>query len=166
MEHVDELISAYLDNELTEAERVLVELHIGTCKECRALVEDFLAMKSQLFTVYQSIEIPDNLEQRVLASLEQKPKTTTRRYTVVPWVLTGSAVTLLLLFMVSLSPLATLSIGLFSSLVTIMVSVLQVVPVFAASLPSLFIGIAGVTVFLLFLLIWSLRRFLLIKIPG
>lgn len=68
--------------------------------------------------------------------------------------------------MVSLSPLATLSIGLFSSLVTIMVSVLQVVPVFAASLPSLFIGIAGATVFLLFLLIWSLRRFLLMKIPG
>src|SRR5204862_6291580 len=34
--HLDDLLSAYLDGEVTDAERTEVEAHLATCSECRS----------------------------------------------------------------------------------------------------------------------------------
>src|SRR5205823_5586668 len=39
-EHPDELLSAYLDDELTVAERAYVDDHVATCPSCRAALEE------------------------------------------------------------------------------------------------------------------------------
>ncbi len=40
-EHVEDLLSAYLDNALTQEEQAAVELHLQTCSACNAVLADF-----------------------------------------------------------------------------------------------------------------------------
>ena len=40
-EHVEELLSAYLDNALTPQERVVVQEHTSTCSTCREILADY-----------------------------------------------------------------------------------------------------------------------------
>ncbi|ERI07472.1 anti-sigma factor family protein [Aneurinibacillus aneurinilyticus] len=160
MKHMEEMISAYIDDELTDAERRLVETHINKCKECKKLVEDLSMMKNQVFTTYQSIEIPDNMEQYFLSSIEQK---TQRGKNKIPWPIVIGSVILIILAVLCLSPLATFGVGLISLLFTIMMRLLQVASTFMAVVPSLFIGVIGFAVLLLLISVLSLRRLFLTK---
>jgi hypothetical protein len=46
--HVGELLSGYIDGELTQQQRQRVELHCDDCKECRALMDELRALKKEV----------------------------------------------------------------------------------------------------------------------
>ena len=46
--HVGELLSGYIDGELTQQQRQRVELHCDDCKECRALMDELGALKKEV----------------------------------------------------------------------------------------------------------------------
>jgi len=152
--HVKELISEYIDDELSDSERQLVENHLNTCDECRNLTEELLSMKQSIFSTYQSIEIPDGLEQKVMVQVNKQP-----------WL--SLSVSVLFLFILSsvLTPFLSFSVGLASSLTKIGFSLLQVIiPTMIYSVPYLLSGIYTFALILLFLSIWSLRRLLILHV--
>ncbi|KXG42543.1 anti-sigma factor family protein [Tepidibacillus decaturensis] len=44
--HPDELLSAYLDHELTYDEQLAVEDHLSTCIHCQTLLEELSSIKN------------------------------------------------------------------------------------------------------------------------
>jgi anti-sigma factor RsiW len=92
-DHIDEWVSAYIDDELSESERKRVESHIVVCPDCRDLLSDMIEMKGML-SFYSNVEAPDRLEERVMQSLQTK-ESAQRRLLVWPLALV-TVVTLLL----------------------------------------------------------------------
>ncbi|MCJ8013621.1 zf-HC2 domain-containing protein [Paenibacillus sp. KQZ6P-2] len=68
--HPEDQLSAYIDNELSEYEKKQVENHIATCDSCQALMNELIAMQSDLKQAFYSIQEPADLEDRVLQSIE------------------------------------------------------------------------------------------------
>lgn len=46
--HVGELLSGYIDGELTQQQRQRVELHCESCAECRELLEELEALRERM----------------------------------------------------------------------------------------------------------------------
>jgi hypothetical protein len=46
--HVGELLSGYLDGELTQQTRQRVELHLDTCESCRGSLQDLEAVRARM----------------------------------------------------------------------------------------------------------------------
>lgn len=46
--HVGERLSGYLDGELTQQDRQRVELHLGDCGQCRALLDELSALRERM----------------------------------------------------------------------------------------------------------------------
>ena len=44
-EKINELISGYIDNELTQADHQQVEVHLRTCADCKLVVDDMTRLK-------------------------------------------------------------------------------------------------------------------------
>ncbi len=47
-DHVDELLSGYIDGELTQQVRQRVEIHLDGCEECRALHDELVALRRKI----------------------------------------------------------------------------------------------------------------------
>lgn len=67
--HIENQLSAYMDNELSETERQQVEEHLDTCPGCSALLTDLSGIKNQVFAAYHSIEAPGGFEDRVINAI-------------------------------------------------------------------------------------------------
>ncbi|MEO0184363.1 MAG: anti-sigma factor [candidate division WOR-3 bacterium] len=70
-----ELLSAYIDNELTESERQIVESHIKTCAICQQIVEQFKAIDASIRELEfeePSREFVFNLKKNVMERLRKK----------------------------------------------------------------------------------------------
>lgn len=67
--HIDDLLSAYIDDELSEKERQQVEEHLNSCPECSLTLSDLLDIKHQVFTTFHSIQAPKTLEDTVFHTL-------------------------------------------------------------------------------------------------
>lgn len=67
--HIEELISAYIDNELSENERQQVKEHLENCPECYEVLNDLMAIQSQVITAFQSFQAPDTLEDNVIHAI-------------------------------------------------------------------------------------------------
>lgn len=82
--HIEDLISAYIDNELTENERQQVEEHLHKCPECSAVLTDLMEIKNEVFTTYRSIKAPETLEdmviQYIVSSVPSNTSTSRQRY--------------------------------------------------------------------------------------
>jgi hypothetical protein len=67
------LLSAYIDGEVAEQERQMIEEHISVCPDCQETVTGF----TKLHALYQELEIaeaPPGFRQRVTQRLETTPR--------------------------------------------------------------------------------------------
>jgi len=65
------LVSAYLDNEVTEQERKMVEQHLPQCPECQAMLVSF----ARIQTLYRELDVkeaPRDFRQHVTQRLDQQ----------------------------------------------------------------------------------------------
>lgn len=175
--HVSDLLSAYLDHELTDAERLQVENHLRACHTCRTLLDELSLLTMTLSSVYQSAEVPDSIEQRVMLRIAQHdaahpPITSDRTLlhrggretanSTMWWaniafaVLLGTFGGIAVLF-------GSFGLGPILSGFKILTSLLHGIAIAAGSIPYLAIGLAGLSGMLLLLSLWSLRRLLLVK---
>jgi predicted anti-sigma-YlaC factor YlaD len=79
---VKNLLSAYLDRELTGEEMLLVRDHVGQCAECSAEFEELRWVKSSLLTmpmVEPSDDLLDRVKGAVFADVAPVPVAETRR---------------------------------------------------------------------------------------
>ncbi|HEY8921376.1 MAG TPA: zf-HC2 domain-containing protein, partial [Candidatus Limnocylindria bacterium] len=67
--HVDELISASLTGDLTDAERVELDSHLGRCETCRNTLAAFTAER-RILSGLPMAEPPRDLGARVRSGIE------------------------------------------------------------------------------------------------
>ncbi|WP_379160873.1 anti-sigma factor family protein [Paenibacillus sp. sgz5001063] len=67
--HLEDQLSAYMDDELTDEERRQVESHLENCESCQLLLEELLSVHSTVVHAFGEIQEPENLEIRVLQAL-------------------------------------------------------------------------------------------------
>ncbi|MCY9667404.1 zf-HC2 domain-containing protein [Paenibacillus alginolyticus] len=68
--HPEDLLSAYIDNELTAKERQQVEEHLHSCTQCQLLAADLLELQQQVSTVFLTMDAPRDMEQRIMYEVE------------------------------------------------------------------------------------------------
>lgn len=175
--HVSDLLSAYLDHELTDLERLQVENHLRACHTCRTLLDELSVLQITVSSVYQSAEAPDSIGQRVMARIAHHraghhPITAERTLlqrrgretanSTMWWaniafsILLGAFGGIAVLFgSFGLRPIL--------SGFKILASFLHGIAIAAGSIPYLAIGLAGLSGTLLLLSLWSLHRLLLVN---
>ncbi|NVK21882.1 MAG: zf-HC2 domain-containing protein [Kangiellaceae bacterium] len=79
-EKTQELVSGYIDQELTQQERQLVRVHIESCDDCRSIYQDLLAIKQSL----GNITYPECEEAKVDKILNEP---TSKLMSVVGWIM-------------------------------------------------------------------------------
>lgn len=71
-EKIQEMISAMLDGELSEQERIEIKEHIALCSDCAAMYEDFAALREEL---KESLaEVPASLHANIMDAVRSAPK--------------------------------------------------------------------------------------------
>ncbi|AIQ64170.1 hypothetical protein PSTEL_14880 [Paenibacillus stellifer] len=70
--HPEEQLSAYLDGELGEEDRMLVESHLKECPECRMLVDELLSNQHLLLSAFESMSPREDLEASVAAHISKE----------------------------------------------------------------------------------------------
>jgi putative zinc finger protein len=68
-EYVDQFLSADADGELAEAERHLVAEHLRGCAQCRAKLDEELALKASIRRQMGATKVPADLRLRIRAAL-------------------------------------------------------------------------------------------------
>jgi len=76
-----EMISSFIDAELSPAEKQMLEKHLGGCTKCRTLEEWLRCVKEGLSQSATRLAIPSSLRDKILASLPEMPP----RQHHVPW---------------------------------------------------------------------------------
>lgn len=69
-DHIEDLLSEYMDNELNDLDRQQVEGHLQTCSQCRALLSDLSEYKNQVFNAIHAIEAPEGFEDNVIHAID------------------------------------------------------------------------------------------------
>ncbi|WP_161798217.1 anti-sigma factor family protein [Aneurinibacillus tyrosinisolvens] len=161
MNHIEDLLSGYIDGELTEEQRMLVEHHLRRCEECRETVDEISAIRNQVYTTYQSIEIPSFLEQKIISSIFSEPV-----YGKLRAYIPAAAILSVVFFVLILSSATFVSIGFISSLASAFIGIVHIVPLLVSSVPLLLQAVVGTALVLMLLSLWSLRRLLVIKATG
>jgi predicted anti-sigma-YlaC factor YlaD len=154
-QHVEDLISAYLDDECTHEEKIQVEQHLVHCSSCRQLFDDLMQIRSSISQTFQTLDIPERIEQRVITVLEQ------REFQAFSWWIRGIILFPVLLGIFMLIPIFKWGTALIKGLFHLSSSILQVIPVLISAIPFMSIIISLWAVFLLIVSIWSLRRLLI-----
>ncbi|SFG39133.1 Putative zinc-finger [Desulfotomaculum arcticum] len=154
-QQIQELISAYLDNELPDNERLMVNEHLNGCEECRSLFQELSALKQSVFYYYNSIEVPD-VENGVMEKIKpvHAVKYPIRMILPLSWAVIALLVASLLLYI--FSPVAILG----SSIYKIMPSLLHLMPRLIRAIPISPDGIAFTAILMLLISAWSLHRLL------
>jgi predicted anti-sigma-YlaC factor YlaD len=70
--HINELVSAYIDNELSSEDLQIVKKHLESCEQCNQLVEELLHIQSGVMGIFQNIHVPDGLENKVFEKINIK----------------------------------------------------------------------------------------------
>ncbi|MDI3535245.1 MAG: hypothetical protein PWQ82_1610 [Thermosediminibacterales bacterium] len=157
--HVDKLISAYIDGELSKEEHELVENHLMTCNKCRGLLEQLSSQRKMVQEVFYSLEIPDTIEENVMNAINTNsymPVPSDSKVTWFSWI-----VMLLGLMILLLGPSYTIfGTGFASSIVSIVLSFLHMAPLLTSMVPFLIEGLLTFAVIVLLISVWSLRRLL------
>ncbi|MFV9510227.1 anti-sigma factor family protein [Tepidibacillus sp. LV47] len=155
----EERISAYVDGELTESEKSIMEEHLQVCDRCQNLFQELTEIKNLVFYAYQNIEVPQAIEQQVMTKIELTKMENLFAINKIPWFQVVLPVLLVALLLTS-QPLF-LSFGIFSSIMKVIFSI---IPVIVTIVPYLLGVIVMISLFAIFLSLWLLRRFIVSKV--
>lgn len=156
-EHVEELLSAYLDRELNETEHKKVKVHLRHCSECREELKGLEWLKEQMAFTYQNIEAPVGFEYRLAERIEetQQRKDDSRKRALG---FIGAFLVAAVLF--ALAPALSLGAAMTTFVVHISYDLLSIVPFLFSAVPLMLGTVCLVAVLLIILSLWSLRRLL------
>ena len=70
-EEFEELVSAYVDSQVTPEEEKAILEHMGMCARCRKLYEQEKVIKEKLHSFRETIHVPPDLDKKLIRSLEK-----------------------------------------------------------------------------------------------
>ncbi len=163
MQHVDHLLSAYMDNELEEQERVIVEKHLQDCSNCLKLYEDFSQMSTQIMRGFEIISFPEKVTDQLMTRINQletqdsQENVSILSYTILRWSAISS---ILLLLVVNLSLILTFS-SLFSfTSIRILYHLVHGLYIVLSAIPFVSLTASCSWFLLIGISLWSLRQLL------
>ncbi|GEM_PF-3400583 len=68
-EEFEELVSAYVDSEVTPEEEKAIREHMEVCDNCRGLYEEEKTIKERLHHLSETVPIPPDLDEKLIGSL-------------------------------------------------------------------------------------------------
>jgi anti-sigma factor RsiW len=149
--HVDEQLSAYLDDELPLAESADVEKHLDVCDSCRTLLNELSAIQNNIVAAYRSVLLPEDLGEHIrLAVFDGEMPTSARRHAGLCSLPIISAV-LLCAFLIAAR-------GLFPPFFSLLFALLHAIRIVISGVPLLVEGLAAVSVAVALIYLWSLLR--------
>lgn len=85
-EEAEELITAFVDNELSRPDRSTLETHLATCATCRRILGQEQALKEAVHAAGLSTGVPASLREKILSDLAASPQKSTplRRWNLWP----------------------------------------------------------------------------------
>lgn len=132
-EHIENILSEYMDDELNEAEKQNVEKHLSICSDCNNRLHELKALREEMLAVYFSIDIPNRIEEKVIEKIQlatEKNKT---------MVLNLLAFLMLFAFGIMLyestSPVLTVGLPIFHSFYSIARGLIYAVPSIISGIP-------------------------------
>ncbi|ONI38026.1 hypothetical protein AN639_08420 [Candidatus Epulonipiscium fishelsonii] len=76
-ENYSEMLSCYIDNELTQEEKLELEHHLSTCKNCNQQLQDLMSIKESM-TGLETYQVPLDFHSELMKKInprkKQKPK--------------------------------------------------------------------------------------------
>lgn len=150
--HLDDQLSAYMDNELSEEDRLAVEAHLASCEYCQALLDDWLSMQEQVLDAYRYTHAPVDLENNVLQAIQGDQQTSVSK----GWLI----VPLFALFVITLFGITQgmMFIKLIHSLMRLSVALLYMVTHLMSSIPLLAMTAVFISLGILTTSVYCLRR--------
>jgi len=82
-----ENISAFIDGELEGDLQEQIEAHLQTCEDCQRVANQLRVLNSGLVQAYDTVQIPTNLEERILSSLRQEKKKVKQQFVLTAFIL-------------------------------------------------------------------------------
>ena len=76
------LLDAFVDGELTSEEMIFVQSHLDECPECRAYVDDALAIRAS-FPTEDDVELPADFAETVMKAVAETPQSRPKKRQ--PW---------------------------------------------------------------------------------
>ncbi|AOE50728.1 anti-sigma factor family protein [Kangiella sediminilitoris] len=77
-EHIQELVSGYIDNELTQQKSQKVRLHLKECDSCRKIYDDLIAIRQEM----GQLSYPECEESKIEALMNEP---TSKLFGVIGW---------------------------------------------------------------------------------
>lgn len=155
-EHVKNLLSFYIDNELSPNDQVKCKNHLKECDECR---EDYLylkKMKEGLAESYEGIQAPEELELTIMEQITSNPIPYEKRISFRVPIGIGAASLLFLMFIMMGWFTTWMKIG--TSILTMGITFYHALSLLMASLPYIIEIVGVITVILSVLFTYTLQR--------
>ncbi len=69
--HIENSLQAYIDGELGDSDRVILEQHVGECRDCARSLRDHQRVNAQLFEAFAVNRLRGSIQSRVLENLPE-----------------------------------------------------------------------------------------------
>ncbi|WP_339061601.1 sigma-70 family RNA polymerase sigma factor [Tepidibacillus marianensis] len=158
LNHPEELISSYIDEELEESDRILVEEHLQTCDRCLNLFNEIKELKNLIHFTYQSIQAPSTIEEKIMVKINQEETMIMSIVNKIPWLPMILPLLILVLYITS-QPLR-LSLGIISSMAKV---IFHLIPIVVNIVPFLLGSIIFTSLVAVLFSLWSLRQLMVKK---
>lgn len=153
--HLGESLHDYLDGELNEADRLTIEKHLEICSECKNQLIELTSLRQMLFDTYQMIEIPDMIEDRVMAKIEQD---TIKSYS---GMLNRMAVIMMfvfgVIFLAGTTPFLSIGLSMISAMFSITRGLIYAIPSIISAIPYVVSAIAVIIILLIVMALFIVR---------
>lgn len=154
-DHLGELLSSYIDEEMTEIEKEWVERHLETCGACKDEYVQMMMMKHQFQEVYQMIELPEGIEDKVFAKINSNLAPRSFGF------LNGTAFLIMVALAVVLSlisgPIVTVGVYIVQTIFSIGRGLMYAVPSLLSAIPYMAAAVSGFIVIIIIMSIFTLR---------
>lgn len=132
-DHIEELLSEYIDDELNEEQKQTIEEHLSICSDCNHRLQEIKLLRKQILEAYLSIEIPSRIEDKVMAKIQQA--SIKKAISVLNLFAFLSLFAFGIMLMVTASPFLTVGLPIFHSAYSIARGLIYAVPSIISALP-------------------------------
>ncbi|WP_416827353.1 anti-sigma factor family protein [Ectobacillus polymachus] len=163
MHEVEELLSAYVDDEISSDERMKVEEHLRTCESCQQQVQELTQMKQNISRAYFDVLPDDHFEALVMENISSYKEQLNRRKRRIHASVLIIGVALILFIFLQTSSALFAFFQVFFSFLHVSMSLIRAFVTIVSSVPTIIGTIVMSTVFVLIFSSWSIHRLLRTK---
>lgn len=159
-EHVKDLLSAYLDEELNKNEVQKVDQHLKACPACRKELKELNLLRDRIFSAYSSVDVPVGFVDQVMAGIE-KPQPVSEKFSVFrKWAIALVVVFILAVLSMQLAPFISFGAAMVTFVFNFGYEMLRFISFIISKIPYMLGLVCAVTGSLIMISVWSLKRLL------